>query len=335
MATELQKLQGFLDTKEVDVKVEKDPRLRSLRRVEDIMKLITEGVTREEFLKSFKAVVAIVLKAEKRNIQAVEKLQKTFEEETKRFIEANSGFLIQKKKIESIEGLEKDFDVATEALNKSSDQLKESTIEMSEELKKEFSSTMEQIKETNADDLSEIKKEIDTSLLKALDIQNNSMNFLRDKVRSTKDGHTPTKQELVALIEPLIPELPETPEIPEVEMPDLERFDEEDERLSGKIEVLEDKIEEVSKQKRLGGTGGDANVAFSMSRLGTSETPGGLINSSNKVYTLTRTPKFIFSFYINGMFLHPSEYTIVGSTITFSVALPASLSGTSFTIIFV
>ena len=280
-----------------------------LKKLEDLFKMVNESVTQKEFITLTKSLIDMVAKIEKRNTKAVENLEKTFAEETTRFIDANSGFLIQKKKIESIEGLEKDFDVATEALNKSSDQLKESTIEISEELKKEFSSTVEQIKETNADDLSEIKKEVDSSLLKALDIQNNSMNFLRDKVRSTKDGHTPTKEELVALIEPLIPELPEFPEIPEVEMPDLERFDEEDERLGGKIEELEDKIEEVSKQKRLGGTGGDANVAFSMSRLGTSETPGGLINSSNKVYTLTRTPKFIFSFYINGMFIHPAEYT--------------------------
>ena len=104
--------------------------------------------------------------------------------------------------------------------------------------------------------------------------------------------------------------------------------------LQAKIEELEKKIEDMP-TRRLGGTGGDANVAFSMSRLGTSETPGGLINSSNKVYTLTRIPKFIFSFYINGMFIHPAEYTQAGTTITFGTALPSSLSGKGFTITFV
>ena len=310
------------------------PAQEKLKKLTELFKMVNESVTQEEFIKLTKSLVDMVIKIEKRNTKAVENLEKTFAGETKRFIDANSGFLIQKKKIESIEGLEKDFDVATEALNKSSDQLKESTIEMSEELKKEFSTTIEQMRGANADDLSEIKKVIDTSLLKALDIQNNSMNFLRDKVRSTKDGHTPTKEELVALIEPLIPELPETPEIPKVEMPNLERFDEEDERLNDKIEELEKKIEESSK-RRLGGTGGDANVAYSLLRLIKKETPSGLVNGTNKVYTTTSAIKTILHFAINGESIMDDEYTFSGSTITMTTAIPSGLSGKSFRIVYV
>ena len=205
---------------------------------------------------------------------------------------------------------------------------------MSEELKKEFSTTIEQMRGTNAVDLSEIKKVIDTSLLKALDIQNNSMNFLQDKVRSTKDGHTPTKEELVALIEPLIPVLPETPEIPEVKMPNLERFDEEDERLSGKIEELEKKIDEIP-TRRLGGTGGDGNVAYSLLRLIKKETPSGLVNGTNKVYTTTSALKTILHFAINGESIMDDEYTFSGSTITMTTAIPSGLSGKSFRIVYV
>lgn len=69
------------------------------------------------------------------------------------------------------------------------------------------------------------------------------------------------------------------------------------------------------------------------------ETPQGLIDGMNTTYTTIDTINGIFSFAINGMFLHPQDiaagtgdYTFSGDTITFLTALPASLSGTSFTI---
>lgn len=64
------------------------------------------------------------------------------------------------------------------------------------------------------------------------------------------------------------------------------------------------------------------------------ETPSGAINSSNKTYTVLHTINNVFSFAINGMYIHPSEYSTSGSTITFVTALDSSLSGTSFTIVY-
>lgn len=71
------------------------------------------------------------------------------------------------------------------------------------------------------------------------------------------------------------------------------------------------------------------------------ETPVGLINGSNTTYTVAHTINSIFSFAINGMYLHPQDiaagtgdYTFSGSTITFLTALPSSLAGTSFTIVY-
>jgi len=64
------------------------------------------------------------------------------------------------------------------------------------------------------------------------------------------------------------------------------------------------------------------------------ETPNGDINGSNKSYTVLRTINTIFSFAINGTFIHPDEYSTTGDTITFSTALSADLSGTNFTIIY-
>lgn len=64
------------------------------------------------------------------------------------------------------------------------------------------------------------------------------------------------------------------------------------------------------------------------------ETPTGAINGSNKAYTTVHTINSIFSFAINGQYIHPSEYTLSTNTITFVTALDASLSGTSFTVVY-
>lgn len=65
-----------------------------------------------------------------------------------------------------------------------------------------------------------------------------------------------------------------------------------------------------------------------------SETPSGLINGSNTIYTTANTITNVLSFAINGQFIHPSEYSAVGTTITFVTALDASLSGLAFTIVY-
>lgn len=71
------------------------------------------------------------------------------------------------------------------------------------------------------------------------------------------------------------------------------------------------------------------------------ETPQGLINGSNTIYTVLHTITNIFSFAVNGQYLHPQDigagtgdYTFSSTNITFLSALPSSLAGTSFTIVY-
>lgn len=64
------------------------------------------------------------------------------------------------------------------------------------------------------------------------------------------------------------------------------------------------------------------------------ETPSGLINGVNVTYTTAHTITTILNFSINGQFIHPAEYSVVGSTITFITPLDSSLSGKGFTIIY-
>lgn len=65
------------------------------------------------------------------------------------------------------------------------------------------------------------------------------------------------------------------------------------------------------------------------------ETPTGAIDGVNTTYTTVHTINSIFSFAINGQYLHPTaDYTTSGSTITMTSPLPAGLSGKPFTIVY-
>lgn len=64
------------------------------------------------------------------------------------------------------------------------------------------------------------------------------------------------------------------------------------------------------------------------------ETPIGDINGINTVYTVANSITTIVAFSLNGQFIHPSEYSVAGTTITFVTAPDASLSGLPFTIVY-
>ena len=80
-------------------------------------------------------------------------------------------------------------------------------------------------------------------------------------------------------------------------------------------------------------TGGGATIY--------TETPAGAINSINVTYTTVHNINTVYSFAINGEYVHPQDlgagtgdYTVSGSTITMLSPLPASLSGSAFTIVY-
>ncbi len=64
------------------------------------------------------------------------------------------------------------------------------------------------------------------------------------------------------------------------------------------------------------------------------ETPQGLVNGTNRIYTTVNIITYIFGLWINGQFIHPSDYTYSGTTITIktSATLDATLAGLPFTV---
>jgi hypothetical protein len=64
------------------------------------------------------------------------------------------------------------------------------------------------------------------------------------------------------------------------------------------------------------------------------ETPVGSIDSVNVSFTASNTITTVYSMILNGLFVHPSEYSVSGNTITFFTAPDSSLSGLPFTIVY-
>ena len=99
---------------------------------------------------------------------------------------------------------------------------------------------------------------------------------------------------------------------------------------SGKIKALEAEIETLKSMIRRKGVGGTSamGVAQAMKRILKTEEPVGLINGSNKVYSLNHTIFAIFSMSLNGeVVAQLPNYTISGKTFTFTTALPSAYSG--------
>ena len=64
------------------------------------------------------------------------------------------------------------------------------------------------------------------------------------------------------------------------------------------------------------------------------ETPGGLINGINATYTTVNNISVVIRITLNGEDIDPSQYTTSGSGFTMNTPIPASFSGTPFTIVY-
>ena len=109
-----------------------------------------------------------------------------------------------------------------------------------------------------------------------------------------------------------------------------------------KIEAIEDlrkELEELRKMRVRGMLSGGGTSAIGVAAaIGNSikkETPSGAINGSNTTYTVSKPINAVFSFAINGMVIHDSEYTIAGRTISMITAISSDFSGTTFRITYV
>src|SRR3990167_3801114 len=187
-------------------------------------------------------------------------------------------------------------------------------------------------------EMSSMMSKHEKEMKKMMKDQEDSLNFIRDKVRKIKegaDGHTPTKDELITLITPLIP-LPIPPkEETAIETRDkLEYIKEEKEKL--KIEAIENLRKEIDELKaRPISTGGggvtDMRIRQAFKYIFHTEEPTGAIDGANLTYTVSTPIWAIIGFTLNGESIAElPNYTFANRTITFASALPAAYSGKDF-----
>lgn len=204
-------------------------------------------------------------------------------------------------------------------------------------LKKAVTALERMVQEKTRLSQSEMKKAVEKAVndlkdqsSKVMRDQENSLNFIKDKVASYEDKRIDDELRLMSELEEKLKGI----KIPEQFNPSslVEQIN----ILTKKTEEQDREIERLRKQKgRVGGGVTDIGVQASAGRSIVTETPSGLINGSNTDYTLTRSPNAILSFHINGQAIPSADYSIAGKTITFSTALPSALSGTEFEIVYI
>ena len=299
MAKGLKKLQNILDTSEVKKEVEKDPKWRNIRRVEDILKLVNDGITKVEFTTAFKAVVEFVQKIKDTNDVALKNIKREAEEALRGAVK--NLLTVHAEKLEIISkslGVE-----ASKAL------VKEVELSISE-----ASSTIAEQKKTTQD-VKETMLDFVKTHKKATKEQEDGMNFLRDKVRNLTDGEDADED---AILERLLEKIPEQ----------TEKFD-----ATELVETLEKQRQEIEELKKRPVGGGVTNMRIQQAfkYILKTEKPVGAVDGSNLIYTVSQPIFAILAFSMNkAVIAQIPNYTINGNKITFTTALPTSYSGKDF-----
>lgn len=222
-------------------------------------------------------------------------------------------------------------------------------------LKGELNDLAKKVKEDASTDVAELRQQVEL-------VVGAQMATIKAKLASVKDGRTPvkgvdyfngedgldatppTKEELLKLIKPLIPK--------------PEKGDKGDPGPSGntvrvgwgahplQVQGLGVVIDKNTRVINFAGSGlasvvrsrnGVVTVTLQAGGAGAtvySETPTGLIDGLNTVYTTAHDITTVYNLAINGQFLHPTtDYTVTDTAeITLTTALDSTLSGLPFTI---
>jgi len=226
--------------------------------------------------------------------------------------------------------------------------MKSTNAEQMKEMVKLFKDKMNIMDKVSAEYSAEMKAELsakkdemmnycETEMDKIMKEQANSLNFIRDKVRTLQNGKDADEEKIVkdvlAKIPPPVTPKEETP----IETRDkLESIKEEKEKLSiSAISELRKELDEL-KARPVGRGGGGTSamgVAQAFKYIAHTEEPTGAINGVNLTYTVKNTIWWIAGFTLNGeQIAELPNYTYSGHTITFSTALSAAYSGNDWEI---
>lgn len=206
-------------------------------------------------------------------------------------------------------------------------------------IRDEVSNTLEEISETVEKELSETEaktlNEISSKFADLMIDYEHLAEQTQRKLDSVKDGKD-ADEELI--IQSVVSQLPETDDgvaiMKKINKTPKNTKPIKKEKVEGLVELM-DKIRRLQRSRFLGGGTSDIGVKATLGRVIFTETPSGDIDGANTEYTVSNTINAVMSFGINGQMIHSDEYTTSGRTITFTTALPAALSGTTFEITYV
>lgn len=217
---------------------------------------------------------------------------------------------------------EQEFLKAFKAVTSSFNILKANILEKLESAKLLMKQGLQDVKKAKTEDVDKIEKRITKALEKMERQLSNELNFINDKVSKIEDGTDGANADEDAIVEKLKKLIPEFPEEITNTIKDLEV----------KNEKQQEEIEEL-KLRPIGRGGGTSamGVAQTFKYIAHTEEPVGLINGSNKVYTVKVDIWWIAGFTLNGENIAElPNYTFINKVITFSSALPSSYSGKDF-----
>lgn len=201
----------------------------------------------------------------------------------------------------------------------------------------ELLSSFNELKRMSNSDFKEVRTDLVSRVDKALKEQSDGLNFIRDKVRKIKegkdgedgkDGRSPTNEELQALITPLIPPAVEPVlDTPEKIRDKLESLKGEDRLDASAIKNLEERLKRLE-ERPVGSVGGGVSqiaLQHAMGKLFTHEK----FATSSATTTITLANKvaggvMIFLRYQGQMLHYGDQYTVSGTTVTFTFTLDDS-----------
>ena len=224
-----------------------------------------------------------------------------------------------------------EFLAAFKKVTKAFASLREQNTQEVQTMKSDISQGLKDLVSAKSEDVEQIKKGITTSLAKMEKQLSTELNFIHDKVDSLTDGNDGVDADESAIVKEVLAQI----KLPEQKELIVDTPEEIKEKI-GLDEIVED-IKEL-KNRPVGRGGGTSaiGVAQTFKYIAHTEKPVGTIDSTNKVYTVSKDIWWIAGFTLNGeQIAELPNYTFIGRTITFGTALPSVYSGKDFEIKFI
>ena len=271
-----------------------------LKKLKALLETVNDGLSKDEFVSAFKAVIDQVKQIES---QLISKIDNKLSDKSSQF---DSEIASAKSEVIA----------AKQAVHQA---------------KQDLQQIVQETREANSTTLAQLR----TRALESIDALFGKMR-LNDRFNALvgeygdKVNELNAKIESVPTVEEIVAQIPKDPvETPSEVRDKLESIQEEEEKLAiSSIAHLEEKLKDLEKKVGMSrGSVGGFNYGALQLHIVDDETPVGAVDSVNTVFVLNNPPSPASSLkvYLNGQRMRiTTDYTFSGSTITFLTAPPTT-----------